>query len=245
MNETQAPESARSAANPDYTGTDSLEVLADAKLYAKFLRRLIQGNCPADAKMAVDFGAGIGTFSDALPANRCRTVCVEQDLRHQRILRGKGYEVRNLDEIEEGSVDYIYTLNVLEHIPADGDTLRILHRKLRTGGIILVYVPAFRLLWSSIDDKVGHVRRYTRASLLGVMKTAGFAIDRCRYADSAGFFATLAFKAIGKADGSVGRGSILAFDRVAFPIGRVLDGIGVSRLFGKNVFCRARKAIER
>lgn len=224
----------------EFTGTAQLEVMVEAERYARFLRRLVQRHCPSDAKLAVDFGAGIGTFSDALDG-RCPVICVEADQRQQRRLRERGHSVVALEEIADGSVDYIFTLNVLEHIEADVETLSALRRKLREGGVLFVYVPAFRFLWSSMDDQVGHVRRYTRASLLAALRRAGFAVDRSRYADSAGFFATLVFKALGISGGAINRRALIAFDRVAFPVGRVLDVCGAGLLFGKNVYCGARR----
>src|SRR5690349_18070992 len=114
----QGPGTDRAAADANYAGTDNLEVLLEAKVYANFLRRLIRRNCPASAKSAMDFGAGIGTFSDALKDRNCSVVCVEADPRQRELLRLKGHEVGDLADIADESIDYTYTLNVLEHIGA-------------------------------------------------------------------------------------------------------------------------------
>ena len=106
----------------------------------------------------------------------------------------------------------------------------------------MAYVPAFRLLWSSMDTKVGHLRRYTRRSLARAVGGAGFDVRACRYADSAGFAATLLFKAFGNTTGAIDRRALRAFDRFAFPAGRALDRAGASWLFGKNVYCVADRA---
>ena len=122
-----------------------------------------------------------------------------------------------MDDIADGSIHYVYTLNVLEHIHDDVAILVKLHAKLRPGGSLFVYVPAFHLLWSSMDDKVGHLRRYTRGSLKGAVKAAGFAVGHCRYADSAGYFATLMFKVVGNRHGEINRKALVAFDRWGVP----------------------------
>ncbi len=54
-----------------------------------------------------------------------------------------------------------------------------------------------------MDAKVGHVRRYTRATLRASLDRAGFEIRTLRYADSLGFASQLAFKAIDNGHGEV------------------------------------------
>jgi hypothetical protein len=49
---------------------------------------------------------------------------------------------------------------------------------LRPGGVALIAVPCNMALWSAHDEAVGHVRRYSRASLAGLAEKAGLAIDR-------------------------------------------------------------------
>ena len=46
-------------------------------------------------------------------------------------------------------------------------------RALKPGGLLLVYVPAFALLWTRMDDKVGHQRRYTRGGLEARLRERG------------------------------------------------------------------------
>jgi SAM-dependent methyltransferase len=239
VRDSQAERSGRGLGK-DYSGTDNLEVLVEAKRYSAFLRGLVGAHCPAGARLALDFGAGIGTFSGALAGRGCRVLCIEPDRGHREALRRAGHETADLDDIADASVDYIFTLNVLEHIEAEREVLAILARKLRPGGALLIYVPAFRLLWSSMDDKVNHLRRYTRRSLRAAVQASGLAVEQCRYADSAGFFATLAYKALRKRDGGIDRTGLILFDRYAFPIGRLLDRLGASHILGKNVYCVAR-----
>ena len=71
------------------------------------------------------------------------------------------------------------------------EALRAVYRCLRPGGRFYLYVPAFPLLFSAMDRKVGHHRRYRLAGLTSQLQRAGFRVLRARYADSLGFFATL------------------------------------------------------
>ena len=62
-----------------YEHTEGLEILTEARRYNAFLRDLVRSAAPAACGEAVDFGAGIGTFSSALEGLCPRTVCVEID----------------------------------------------------------------------------------------------------------------------------------------------------------------------
>ena len=67
---------------------------------------------------------------------------------------------RNLEVI-----DFVYTFNVLEHIEDDAAALTHVGRALRHRGKLLGYVPAFEVLYTSMDRWVGHLRRCWRARL--------------------------------------------------------------------------------
>ena len=49
---------------------------------------------------------------------------------------------------------------MLEHIKNDQDILNLMKRKLKKGGILYLFLPAKMLLWSKMDEAVGHYRRY-------------------------------------------------------------------------------------
>src|SRR3954452_7744006 len=55
--------------------------------------------------------------------------------------------------------DSIVMMNVLEHIEDDEAALKTLRRALNPGGRIVLYVPAFMLLYSDFDREIGHYRR--------------------------------------------------------------------------------------
>ena len=50
-------------------------------------------------------------------------------------------------------------------------------RVLRPGGTFLVAVPCDPRLWSAHDEAVGHVRRYTRATLTDLLRRNGFELE--------------------------------------------------------------------
>jgi hypothetical protein len=130
----------------------------------------------------------------------------------------------------------------LEHIEADVEALRALRTRLVPGGRLFVYVPAFPVLFTSMDAKVRHVRRYTRTTLRASLDGAGFDIRTIRYADSLGFAATLLFKAFDDGRGDVNRRLLRFYDRLAFPVSRALDTL-THRWFGKNLLALAIKPV--
>ena len=123
---------------------------------------------------------------------------------------------------------------MLEHIEDDLAALVELGRCLKSDGRLLLYVPAFDLLYSPMDARVGHFRRYRRRSLAEKLEQAGFRVDVARYADSLGFFATLVYKAVGDASGALDPRAVRTYDRWLFPLSRLLDR-ALGGLVGKNL----------
>jgi SAM-dependent methyltransferase len=223
-----------------YTGVDNLEVMQEAVNYNRYLLDIVRRYAPAHGKV-LDFGAGGGQFAAPLSKQGMDITALEPDQRLQQRLRTQGIRaVGSTDDVPDGSFDFIYTLNVLEHIDDDVGALRALHGKLVDKGKLLIYVPAFPILYTSMDAKVHHVRRYTRATLLASVRAAGFRIDRVEYVDSIGFFATLLFKLIGNKDGDVSPAALKLYDRTVFPLSRALDLLA-RRWFGKNLLLTSDK----
>jgi SAM-dependent methyltransferase len=144
-----------------------------------------------------------------------------------------------LDGLPKSAFALIYSLNVLEHIDDDLGTLESLKAYLKPGGTLLLYVPAFQVLYSAMDRRVGHVRRYRRSELVRLLVQAGYSVDSARYVDSLGFLAALAYRVLGSDDGSIDRRALVFFDRWIFPMSVILDRV-LGRWFGKNVIVLAR-----
>ena len=224
----------------EYSGKDNLDVMRGARHYNQYLVDLVVASARKD-DLVLDFGAGAGTFAAPVVESGHRVVCIETDPDLCANLQRQGLEVfDSIDAIADASVDYIYSLNVLEHIEDDQAILVAWNRKLRPGGRITIYVPAFPVLYTSMDRKVGHVRRYTKRELVEKVSRAGFGVTRASYADSLGFLATLLYKYSGKQDGSVDEGMLMLYDRFIFPVSRVVDCVAQA-FVGKNLVVQAVK----
>ncbi len=85
--------------------------------------------------------------------------------------------VDTLDDVPDGSLDYLLAFEVLEHITDDAAALKFWCGKLREGGQAVFSVPAHQRAYGATDRRVGHVRRYDRSQLLSLMKGAGLHVN--------------------------------------------------------------------
>jgi len=226
-----------------YSGLEELlntEVMAN---YNLFIVNLAMKNAD-QAKQVVDFGAGIGTLSLIFREYfSIEPLCVESDKKNKDYLLQREFKYFDSLQTISGSVDLIFSSNVLEHIEDDISVLKEMSNKLSINGKIYLYLPAKMILWTSLDQEVGHYRRYEINELKIKCQKVGLKIEKLHYADSLGFFASLAMKIFGyNKDGGIGSVSSLKFyDKWLFPISKFLDTIGLKYLFGKNVILIATR----
>jgi SAM-dependent methyltransferase len=222
-----------------YVGRDNLDVMEVAANYNGWLADLATAPFERNSRI-LDFGAGTGTVTRLLRARGLDIVAVEPDgPMAQELMRQSIPVVRTLDDVPDGQFAGVVSFNVLEHIEDDVGALRALRRKLRPHGRLFLYVPAFPILYSSMDRQVGHFRRYRRQPLARLLEQCGFRVERARYGDSLGFPAALAYRLLGARDGLLDRGSLLRYDRWVFPVSRLIDTVTCGT-FGKNVIVVAR-----
>jgi glycosyltransferase involved in cell wall biosynthesis len=74
--------------------------------------------------------------------------------------------------------DTVIFLNVLEHLADDLGALRNVYNALGSGGAAVVLVPNGPGLFGSLDEVLGHCRRYTEKQLIEVGQSAGFQVER-------------------------------------------------------------------
>lgn len=144
-------------------------------------------------------------------------------------------------------VDSVVLVNVLEHIEDDGETLVRCYESLANEGTVIVFSPAFPMLYSRMDEAAGHFRRYTRRGLTDVVRAAGFDVQHVQYVNAVGFFGWLANKWAGS---DINSGTtnlqVQAYDRL-IPVIRHVDR--VAPFIGQSLLVvgskRSRHAIGR
>ncbi len=235
---------------PDHEGSlVMLDLLwrAEAALrnYSAYIVQLIRRALPrplATMSRVLDFGCGVGTIGALLvDRTKLRLDGVESDPAIRALITDKGFNVyASLAQVDE-LYDLVLCVNVLEHIADDSAALRQLHHVLKDDGVLVLYVPAFRILWSTMDDLAGHYRRYTRSALERTVIDCGFRIHASRYCDAAGFFASLLYRLVARTERPPSLQSLRLYDRVGVPVTRLLDAV-VHGCFGKNVLiCATRR----
>lgn len=91
----------------------------------------------------------------------------------------------------DNEFDFIICVDTIEHIEDELSAMKELHRVLKSGGFLIVTVPAFMCLWGGHDEKQGHFRRYIKPYFCNLAKQAGFKIKRCSYFKSTLFLPLL------------------------------------------------------
>ena len=137
------------------------------------------------------------------------------------------------------SCDTIVIVNVLEHIEDDVTSLKELHRTLKPGGTLLIFVPALPFLYSALDKKFGHFRRYRLGELRSKCLVAGFNISTQRYFDILG---VIPWWLINRIMGVTTFSDRLAliYDRLFVPIGRMMESV-IPPPIGKNIVMIAHR----
>ena len=74
-------------------------------------------------------------------------------------------------------MDTVICLNVLEHIEDDLEALRNIRSMLEDGGRAVILVPSGQSIFNSLDEELGHFRRYSEDQLREKMTAAGFDVE--------------------------------------------------------------------
>ncbi|PYX87749.1 MAG: hypothetical protein DMG67_18675 [Acidobacteria bacterium] len=164
--------------------------------------RWIQSYAKLHARdLLLDCGFGVGTWLVEM-AGRCRVVGIDDHPDSIAIgsaqVMAKGGAVLcaevNRIPLADGTVAVVTLMDVLEHLDEDIAALHEAVRVARSGGIILVIVPAFPSLWSDWDVSLHHRRRYERATLLAKLNQTNADILRCTFINSLAFPAIAAIR---------------------------------------------------
>lgn len=210
--------------------------------YRRYQFDLIAPHC---GRSILEVGAGVGEFSTQF-TDRERLVLTDVDplavaAMDKRFADRPEIEARQLDldgplEVSGDPVDSVVAINVLEHIEDDVAALESLARLVNPGGTIVLWVPAYPALYGDFDRKVGHVRRYTPATMRRAVEGAGLDVRVCRPVNFVGGLAWYLAVRLGNA-GSPKPGVVAVYDRVVVPVTRVLDGLRPP--FGQTVLAVA------
>ena len=144
----------------------------------------LASSLPRGPVTILDVGCGSGRFMQELSR---RGVVHGMDIAPEAIdlSRRRGIERLCVGTAEHlpyrtGSFDAVSAADVVEHVD-DRVALTEIVRVLRPGGVALIHVPAFPMLWGPHDVAAHHRRRYRRAEFCRVVAASGLHITRLSY----------------------------------------------------------------
>ncbi len=138
----------------------------------------------------IEIGAGIGNMTGRLMARRLNYVAAERDplylhaLRN-RFLRTPNVTVAPLDPARPAEFEPYQTsfetglcLNVLEYAENPASVLHSLTQALRLDGLLIALVPQGPSLFGSVDQMLGHKRRFSREQMIQLFEAEGLTVER-------------------------------------------------------------------
>lgn len=134
---------------------------------------------------------------------------------------------------KDNAYDTILYLDVLEHIENDENELEIAFKSLKTGGALIVNVPAFQHLYSQFDKDIDHFRRYSKNDLKKLTNKFKFSKTKLIYYDSIGYFLSIGSKLITKNYLNNFEKKIKIWDTL-MPISKIIDLI-IFNSIGKSL----------
>jgi 2-polyprenyl-3-methyl-5-hydroxy-6-metoxy-1,4-benzoquinol methylase len=161
--------------------------------YERSSKQFMRAMVPAAPRLRIlDVGCGTGLNATQLALNGHEVVGIDLSPSAIEQFRAKGFEGLVVDleagplPLPSASFDLVYASEVIEHCVDTMGALRGMRSVLKPGGLLLLSTPnsafwAYRLLGvvgraPSEYQHPGHVRFFSKRSLVAALKSAGFSI---------------------------------------------------------------------
>lgn len=167
-------------------GTVVLDAMASAP---KFNRWMAETIMPYVGEKVLEIGAGIGNMTRQICPRRKFYVATDLEPEYVESLK-KRFQHRpavstwRLDGERaedfgpfQSQLDTVICLNVLEHIRDDAGTLARIRTILQPGGRLILLVPNDPSAYGTLDEALGHFRRYTREGLAELVVRSGYELE--------------------------------------------------------------------
>jgi glycosyltransferase involved in cell wall biosynthesis len=169
----------------DEYGSQILARLSRAPRFNAWMAEVIRDYC---GERVLEIGGGVGNLTLRLVPRQTFVVSDINPLYLQTLralTHGRPYLDVEYCDVSKGETfpsrtvpyDTVICLNVVEHIEDDEQALRNIAGVLAPDGRALILVPQGPGNFGTLDEVLGHHRRYTRDSLTAVAQRAGFEVD--------------------------------------------------------------------
>ncbi len=183
----------------DQEGLETLDVISSAGQLNRWMFETIR---PYSSGRVLEIGSGIGNIS-AFYLHEGFDITLS-DIRENycSILRLKFSSEKSLREVLHldlvapdfdtryqhilGSFNTVFALNVVEHIQDDALAIKNARKLLTSGGILIILVPAFSMLYNRLDHELFHYRRYMKRDLNMLFQKQNLSILKSFYFNAAG-----------------------------------------------------------
>jgi glycosyltransferase involved in cell wall biosynthesis len=168
----------------DASGGEILTRLNRAPRFTKWMADTIR---PYMGERVLEIGAGTGNLTMNLVP---RITYYASDINEQYLARLKtlkatrpylqvhATDVTAPETYPRQEFDTVVCLNVVEHVEDDLAALKNIRNTLDDHGRAIILVPNGPGLFGTLDEALGHYRRYTREQLLALCDKAGFAVEK-------------------------------------------------------------------
>jgi 2-polyprenyl-3-methyl-5-hydroxy-6-metoxy-1,4-benzoquinol methylase len=164
--------------NIDLDGEQILESIAVADKFNYWMYSKMK---PWSNAKTLEIGSGIGNISQFFIQDNKQIVLSDLREQYTQNLKEKfsNNEVIQLDLVDPNfentyadhleQYDFVFALNVVEHIKDDKKALTNIYKLLKPGGYSFILVPAYQFLFNNFDVTLEHFRRYNRKTLESII----------------------------------------------------------------------------
>jgi glycosyltransferase involved in cell wall biosynthesis len=138
----------------------------------------------------LELGAGIGNIAGRLMGRRLQYVTAEKDPLYLHALRNRFLRTPNVSVLQVdpdrpqdfenagGPFDTVLCVNVIEYVADPENVVASVNRVLKPGGSIIILAPQGPALFGSLDQTLGHRRRFSKSQLKSLVENHGFKVQR-------------------------------------------------------------------
>jgi len=223
----------------DKEGMETLEAISQAKRFNRWMYETIKPFCQG---RVFEIGSGIGNISQQfIDDGRKITVSDIRDNYCDYLTNHFGDKVEdviNMDITDPdfdtkhkdlmGTFDSVFALNIVEHVKDDKLAIANAKKLLKTGGNLIILVPAYQWLYNRFDKELEHYRRYTIDSLSELFTVNGLKITHKQYFN---FFAIFGWWFSGSVlkKKTIPEGQMKLYDSLV-PVFKLIDKIVLNKM---------------